>query len=403
MKIRIDIPRFHVDIRKVIIERLQHLASIRKLLRTNPVVALLGARQVGKTTLAKALVEGSRSTKFSFFDLEDPEDLARLEDPMLALRDLRGTVVLDEIQRRPDLFPSLRVLADRPGTPCRFLVLGSASPQLLRQSSETLAGRIAFHELNGFSMSEVGATALDRLWLRGGFPRSFTARSDTESLTWRRNFIKTFLERDLPQLGVSTPATTMRRFWTMMAHYHGQIWNASELARALGANDKTARTYLHHLGATFVARSLRPWHENLKKRQVKAHTVYLSDSGLLHALLGLGTIHDLRGHPKVGASWEGMCIGEVTARLGAHDDETYFWHVHSGPELDLFVVRGKKRLGFEFKLTTAPAVTSSMESAMKYLRLTTLYVVHAGVESFPLGRRIEALSARQIWTQLKPL
>ena len=202
MKIRIDIPRFHVDIRKVIIERLQHLASIRKLLRTNPVVALLGARQVGKTTLAKALVEGSRSTKFSFFDLEDPEDLARLEDPMLALRDLRGTVVLDEIQRRPDLFPSLRVLADRPGTPCRFLVLGSASPQLLRQSSETLAGRIAFHELNGFSMSEVGATALDRLWLRGGFPRSFTARSDTESLTWRRNFIKTFLERDLPQPGL---------------------------------------------------------------------------------------------------------------------------------------------------------------------------------------------------------
>jgi hypothetical protein len=294
----------------------------------------------------------------------------------------------------------LRVLADRPRRPARFLVLGSASPSLLRQSSETLAGRIAYHELAGFDLSEVGPQARELLWLRGGFPRSFTARTDAASLLWRRQFITTFVEREIAALELRLPPATIGRFWTMLAHYHGQTWNAAELARAFGVSEKTVRGYLDFLVATFMAFRLPPWHENVGKREVRAPKVYLSDTGLLHAMLGLASRDDLLGHPKRGASWEGFAIGQVIARLRAHPRECFFWGLHSGAELDLLVMRGRTRLGFEIKHTDSPAVTPSMRSALENLRLSKLYVVHAGRETFQLGPRITALPLARVWSDL---
>jgi hypothetical protein len=384
------------------LERSGHLATLRGLLRQFPVVGLIGARQVGKSTLARALVAQS-GLRAAFFDLEDPRARARLESPVLALEGLRGLVVLDEIQRRPDLFPVLRVLADRPRRPARFLVLGSASPSLLRQSSETLAGRIAYHELAGFDLSEVGPQARERLWLRGGFPLSFTARTDAASLLWRRQFITTFVEREIAELELRLAPATIGRFWNMLAHYHGQTWNAAELARAFGVSEKTVRGYLDFLVATFMAFRLPPWHENVGKREVRAPKVYLSDTGLLHAMLGLASRDDLLGHPKRGASWEGFAIGQVIGRLRAHPRECFFWGLHSGAELDLLVVRGRTRLGFEIKHTDSPAVTPSMRSALENLRLSQLYVVHAGRERFQLGRRITALPLARVWSDLGPV
>ncbi len=384
------------------IPRSRHQAAVRALLASFPVVAILGARQVGKTTLARRLGQ-ARPTGATAFDLEDAGDLARLQDPMLALGARRGLVVLDEIQRRPDLFPALRVLADRSRRSARFLVLGSASPEMLRQSSESLAGRIAFHELTGFSLEEVGARNLGRLWLRGGFPRSYLARSEELSGTWRRQFIRTFLERDLPQLGVQIPAPTLERFWAMLAHYHGQVWNSSEFARSFGVSDVTVRRYLDVLSATFVVRQLRPWSENLAKRQVKSPKVYLSDSGLLHGLLGVRSMTDLERHPKVGASWEGFAIAAVVDRLRARWDECYFWATHAGAELDLLVVRGRTRLGFEIKRTTAPTVTASMRVALHDLKLKRLDVVHAGGQSFPLAPRMRAVALARLLQDLAPL
>ena len=336
------------------------------------------------------------------YDLEDPADLARLADPLLSLAPRRGLVVLDEIQRRPDLFPVLRVLADRRGTPARFLVLGSATPALLRQSSESLAGRIAFHELDGFSLAEAGVDRLDRLWLRGGFPRSFLARSARESFEWRVDFVRTFLERDLPQLGVSIPAATMRRFWAMLAHYHGQVWNASEFGRAFGVSDMTVRRYLDVLAGTFVARILPPWHEHLAKRQVKSPKVYLTDSGLLHTLLDVRDDQQLERHPKVGASWEGFAVAAIVDQLRARWNECYFWATHAGAELDLLVVRGRTRLGFEIKRTTAPEVTPSMRIALQDLKLARLDVVHAGDETFPLAPKIRAVALSRLRRDLAP-
>lgn len=379
-----------------------HVARVSQRLRRSPVVAILGPRQAGKTTLAGDVRKAWRGPTTAF-DLEDPADLARLADPMLALRPLRGLVVLDEIQRRPDLFPVLRVLADRPRTPARFLVLGSATTDLLRQSSESLAGRLALYELGGFSLDEVGAPAVDRLWLRGGFPRAFLARSGRESLDWRLDFVSTFLERDLPQLGVSIPAQTLRRFWTMLAHYHGQIWNAAEFARSFGVSDMTVRRYLDLLAGTFIVRVLPPWHENLAKRQVKSPKVYLADSGILHALLNLGTREDLERHPKVGASFEGFALDAVVSRLGARRDECFFWATHAGAELDLLVVRGRTRIGVEVKRTVAPAVTPSMRVALQDLRLTRLDVIHAGPDTFPLAPRIRAVALSRILSDLTPL
>jgi predicted AAA+ superfamily ATPase len=379
-----------------------HESRLRALLRDFPVVAIVGARQVGKTTLARRIGRGWPEGA-TFFDLEDARDLARLQDPMLALSPRRGLVVLDEVQRRSDLFPALRVLADRPRRPARFLVLGSASPDMLRQSSESLAGRIAFHELPGFSLSEVGARHLERLWLRGGCPPSYLARSPDLSRTWRRSFVRTFLERDLPQLGVQIPAPTLERFWAMLAHYHGQVWNSSEFARSFGVSDVTVRRYLDVLTATFVVRQLRPWAENLAKRQVKSPKVYLTDSGLLHSLLDVRSMNDLERHPKIGASWEGFAIGAVVDRLRARWDECYFWATHAGAEIDLLVVRGRTRLGFEIKRTSAPEITRSMRSALDDLRLTRLDVVHAGARTFPLAPRIRAVALGRLLEDLRPL
>lgn len=384
------------------IERLTHLDRLRDLLGQFPVVGLIGARQVGKTTLAMAVAD-TFPEEVTRFDLENPRHVGRLEDPMFALEGLRGLVVLDEIQLRPELFPVLRVLADRPGSPARFLVLGSASPELLRQTSETLAGRIAYHVLEGLCLEEVGAENLPALWLRGGFPLSFLAASEPNSSRWRQQFIRTYLERDLSEMGIRLAPATIRRFWAMLAHYHGEIWNGSELARAFGVSQKTVKGYLDILCSTFMAKRLEPWHENLAKRQVKAPKIYLADSGILHTLLGLETRDDLLEHPKVGASWEGFAIGEVVAHLEARPEECFFWKLHSGAELDLLIRRGNLRRGFELKLTSSPRVTPSMRSALESLKLEELTVLHAGTESYPLAPRIRAVALSRLRQELPPL
>jgi predicted AAA+ superfamily ATPase len=382
------------------IARRRLLSRIETLFRSHSVVALLGPRQVGKTTLARQFARRHRGLT-TMFDLEDPRDHARLDDPMLALDQLSGVVILDEIQRRPELFPAIRVLADRPH-PIHFLVLGSASPHLLRQSSETLAGRIAFIELEGFSLDEVGVSQLDRLWLRGGFPRSYLARSIRVSDGWRREFIRTFLERDLPQLGISLPAMTVRRFWAMLAHAHGQIWNASRFAASFGVADTTIRRYLDVLTSTFVIRQLQPWHENLRKRQVKAPKIYVIDSGLLHTLLDIVTRRDLERHPSLGASWEGFVMQMVLTRLAVRPEQCYFWATHAGAELDLLVTQGRKRFGFEIKRTSAPRITPSMRIALSDLKLQRLDVLHAGKQTFPLAHRIRALAVSRMLRDLQP-
>lgn len=377
------------------------MATVRRLLARYRVVGILGARQVGKTTLARQIA-GEVGGSVAYFDLEDEADVARLQDPSLALGGLRGLVVLDEIQRRPELFSALRVLADRPRG-ARFLVLGSASPDLLRQGSESLAGRIAFHTLGGFSLAETGSARLDRLWLRGGFPRSFLARTAADSAEWRRGFVRTFLERDIPQLGIQIPAATLGRFWRTLAHVHGQVWNASGLARSFGVSDVTIRRYLDLLASTFVVRLLAPWYENLGKRQVKSPKVYFTDSGLLHSLLGIETPQELEVYPFSGASWEGFVIGQLADRLGARSEECYFWRTHTGAELDLLVVRGGRRWGFEVKRTTSPSVTPSMRSALQDLRLDRLDVLHAGEHTFPLAPRVRAVAASRLLEDVSPL
>ncbi len=382
------------------IERSSHKRAVERLRRANPVVALLGARQVGKTTLAKEIAEGRRNA--TFFDLERAADVARLADPELALEPLRGLVVLDEIQRRPDLFPSLRVLADRPRTPARFLVLGSASRDLLRQTSETLAGRIAYYELPGLSLAEVGSESLDRLWLRGGFPRSYTARGHGASAQWRDDFVRTFVERDAPQLGVDIPAATLERFWSMLAHYHGQLWNASELGRAFGVSHHVVHRYLEALEATFLVRALKPWSANLKKRQVKSPRVYIRDSGILHHFLDTPTLKELERHPKVGASWEGFIVESLIQHLGADSRDVYFWRTHQGAEIDLVVRTGARLRAFEIKRTVAPTVTPSMRSALGDLGLARIDVVHAGAETFALAPKITAVAARWLLEDIRP-
>ena len=384
------------------VSRTRHLERLAWLFRTFPVVAILGARQVGKTTLARSFGE-SADWPVTRFDLESAVDLALLADPELTLGPIQGLVILDEIQRRPELFPLLRVLADRPDSKTKFLVLGSASPDLLRQSSESLAGRIGYHRLHGFALDEVGPAALDDLWLRGGFPRSFLAAGEAESFEWRRSFLQTFLERDLPQLGIRTPAETLRRFWSMVAHYHAQTWNGAEIARAFGVGESSVRRYLDLLTDALVLRQLPPWHANVSKRQVRSPKVFVEDSGLLHALLGIENADDLAGHPKVGASWEGFLVKEIVERLNARPEECFFWASHGGAELDLLIVSGQRRLGFEVKRTSVPRLTRSMATVLEDLDLERLDVVHAGDRTFSLARKVRAVAASELLDQIEPL
>ena len=361
-------------------------AAIREALSRSPAVALVGPRQVGKTTLARSLVD---SNSAQWFDLEDPQVEAQLAEPLVALRDLRGLVVIDEIQHAPDLFKVLRVLIDRPGAQARFLVLGSASPALLHQTSESLAGRIEVIEIGGFTLDETGTASAPTLWLRGGFPRSFTAADDENSAVWRREFIRTTVERDLPQLGVKIAAPALYRFWAMLAHYHGQVWNAAEPARSLGVNESTVRRYLDLLTQAYLIRQVQPWFVNLGKRQVKAPKIYFRDSGLLHSLLGIGDAPALARHPKSGASWEGFALDQVL-RI-ARPDESYFWATHAGAELDLLMIRNGRRVGVEFKRADAPQMTPSMRIALNDLALDALYVVYPGERRYRLGERVEVV------------
>jgi predicted AAA+ superfamily ATPase len=360
--------------------------EVRAALKRSPAVALIGPRQVGKTTLARSLL-GPQSS--NYFDLEDPQIEAQLAAPMTALKDLQGLVVIDEVQHAPELFKVLRVLIDRPEGGARFLLLGSASPALLRQTGESLAGRIEVIETGGFTLDETGVENAARLWWRGGFPRSYTASDDTASRVWRREFIRTVVERDLPQLGIGAPAPAIYRFWSMLAHYHGQIWNAADPARSLGVNESTVRRYLDWLTQAFLVRQLPPWHANLGKRQVKAPKVYVRDAGLLHELLGIEDAAALARHPKSGASWEGFALDQVL-RI-ARPDEAYFWATHAGAELDLLMIRNGQHVGVEFKRTDAPTLTPSIRTALADLQLSAVYVVYPGSRRYRLAERVEAV------------
>ena len=367
------------------------LARVIGTLQANPVAALLGPRQCGKTTLARQIAAREPT---EFFDLESPVDLRRLSAPMTTLEKLSGLVVIDEVQRRPDLFELVRVLVDRPENRTRFLLLGSASPGIVTGVSESLAGRIGFIDLSGFTLGETGLEHQDRLWTRGGFPRAFLAEDDAASMAWRDAFIRTFLERDIPQLGITVPAETIRRFWTMVAHYHGQTWNGAQLARSLGASENTARRYLDILAGAFMVRVLAPWLENVSKRQVKAPKVYLRDSGLLHALLQVGTLRELQAYPKLGASWEGFALEHVIGLL--HTRDACFWATHGGAELDLLVTFGGKRYGFEFKYQDAPARTRSMLIAREDLGLERLWVVYPDSKEYALDEATDVVPLTSI-------
>lgn len=367
---------------RAMIRRSRWLAEIRSALQHSRVVALVGPRQSGKTTLAREIVATGSP---NYFDLEDPRSLARLAEPMTALAPLRGIVVIDEVQRRPDLFPVLRVLADRRPIRARFMILGSAGPALLRQSAETLAGRVHTLTLTGFALDEVGGRHLERLWRRGGFPPAFTARSEHASFEWRRQFIQTYLERDLPQLGIGVSAPMLLRFWSMLTHVHGGVWNAADPARSLGISEPTARRYLDLMTSLFLVRQLAPWHENLGKRQVKAPKIYVRDSGLLHALLGLEREKDLLAHPKVGASWEGYAIERALEIV--RPESAHFWATHTGAELDLLLIKNGRRYGVEMKHQDAPRLTASMRSALSDLKLAHLTVLYPGDASYTIGPR----------------
>jgi len=373
------------------IERNYYLNRLKTAIARSPVTALLGPRQCGKTTLARLIAE---QTEAILFDLESVPDQRRLQNPELMLGSLSGLVVLDEIQTMPELFQVLRVLVDRPENQTRFLILGSASPEIIKSASETLAGRVEFIELQGFDLSETGGDTWETLWLRGGYPRAYLANSDEDSLTWREGFIRTFLERDIPQLGINIPSTTMRRFWTMLAHYHGQTWNAADIGRSMGLSDKTVRSYLDILTGTFMIRQLQPWFENLGKRQVKSPKIYFRDTGLLHSLLDIPDTHALLGHPKVGASWEGFAVEQALQIL--HPTTAYFWGTHAGAEIDLVFQLKGRRYGMEGKFNEAPALTPSMRIASSELSLDHLWIVYPGNETYPIKENITALPLKSL-------
>jgi predicted AAA+ superfamily ATPase len=368
-------------------ERKYFSLLIEQYLRVHPIVAILGPRQCGKTTLARHYAKGIPDEQY--FDLEDSTDIARLSSPKLALENKTGLIVIDEIQRRPELFPTLRVLVDRLKDKQQYLILGSASRELIRQRSETLAGRIAYIELTPFSYTETGEW--EKLWMRGGFPKSYLARSTQESVEWREFYITTFLEQDIPNLGLQIPAVTLRRFWTMLAHYHGNIFNASELARSFGISDTTVKRYLDILTGTFMIRQLQAWRENIKKRQVKSPKIYFRDSGLLHSFLSIESKEDLEKHPRLGASWEGFALEEIIRKLEAKPDRCYFWASHNGAELDLLIFHKNKKLGFEFKYSDAPKLTKSMQISLEDLKLDRLTVIYPGKIAYSLSEKIEVV------------
>jgi predicted AAA+ superfamily ATPase len=373
------------------IKRPFYISSLIASIKRAPISALLGPRQCGKTTLARLLMKEREAT---YFDLESVPDQRRLENPELVLGDLEGLVILDEIQLNPGLFSVLRVLVDRPENKAHYLILGSASPDIIRSASETLAGRVEFIELSGFDLSEIGVKNWEALWLRGGFPRSYLADTENDSLAWREGFIRTFLERDIPQLGINISPVAMRRFWTMLAHYHGQTWNASQLGRSMGLTDKTVRSYLDILTGTYMIRQLQPWVANLGKRQVKSPKVYFRDSGLLHSLLEITDHHRLLGHPKVGASWEGFVIEQVLQLM--RPKQAYFWATHNGAEIDLlFPIQGKN-YGVEVKLNEAPKITASMRAALSELELERLWVIYPGKKVYPAHEQILVWPISQI-------
>ena len=367
-------------------------ARLHESIQNFRITALLGPRQCGKTTAAREL----EVPRENYFDLEDPLDEARLQNPRDVLGALEGLVVIDEVQRQPELFPILRVLADRSGNPARFLILGSASPELMKGASETLAGRVQFLRVGGFTCAEVGSATRNRLWLRGGFPESYGSSSDKVSAQWRKAFVQTFLTRDLPSFGVGVAPAKLRRFWTMAAHYHGQTWNSSAIASSMDISHTTARSYLDILTDAYVMRQLQPWLPNMKKRLVKAPKVYLRDSGLLHSLLQIDTLAALQSNPRYGASWEGFALEQLCSILELEPEDSFFWATHGGAEMDLVVRHGGKLFGFEFKTTEKPAVTHSMTVARKDLDLAGVYLVYPGDLSFPLRDGMEALGYAQI-------
>ncbi len=390
MNIRRTTPNIHGKM-IAMIERHAYLSRLDEASRRSPIVAILGSRQCGKTTLARSFCMGKQAT---FFDLESLPDIRRLQNPELVLGNLNGLIVLDEIQKMPELFNVLRVLVDRQDHQARFLILGSASPVLIKNVSETLAGRVEFLELSGFDLFEIGKSNVNTHWLQGGYPPSFLAKSVEDSLAWREGFIRTFLERDIPQLGISFPSPAMRRFWTMLAHYHGQTWNASELARSMGVSDKTARSYLDILSGTFMIRQLQPWFENIGKRQVKAPKIYFRDSGLLHSLLGVTDLHNLLGHPKVGASWEGYVLEQILTIV--RPPSAYYWATYNGAEIDIFFSYSGKRTGVEIKFNEAPKITNSMHIALQDLNLDHLWVIYPGEHRYPVHQKITVLPITQI-------
>lgn len=365
--------------------------KISRLIEQFPVTAIVGARQTGKTTLARQFPAEH------YFDLENPRDLVQLDHPQLTLEDLQGLIVIDEIQRRPEIFPVLRYLIDT-NPRQKYLILGSVSRDLIQQGSESLAGRIAYYKLEGFRPSDIGPKNWKKLWLCGGLPPSFLAENEEQSFIWRQQYINTFLERDIPQLGIRIPAQTLRRFWMMLSHYHGQVLNYSEISRSFGISDMTVRKYVEILEGTFMIKTLWPWHVNLKKRLVKRPKLYFQDSGLFHALMSIETMEQLRGHPKLGASWEGFALNTLCRMVGKDNSEYFFWATHAGAELDLFWQEGGKSYGAEFKFVDAPILTKSMKIAMEDLKLDYLYVVYPGKTSYKLSDKAAVVSFEDLVT-----